>query len=296
MSSGARRRAAAGLVVALFVPLLVACGGGSSPAASSTSSAGSGASSSSPTTATSTAEATPTPGVAPATFEDRCGDDKTLEQPLPKPFTFKTADGVTLLGAEFGTGPKGVLALHELGRAGLCGWASYAQQLAKSGMHVLVYDNRCVGLSTCPAGAAGGNLLADVTAARAELVERGATTTALLGASQGGGEAIAAAGTQPGWSRVVVLSGALFDLDFGGGVTAKAAMPKVSVPLVFYVATGDPDSPLAADQAIVATARPGIATLKTLPEGGHGWSLLQAFPGDAFTPVATEVTTFLSTS
>ena len=277
---------------ALLVSMLAACGSdGAAAASSSAAPSTSDATTAAPATS---APAKPTPGVAPATFADRCGEDQTLTQPLPTPFTFRTADGVTLLGAEFGTGPQGVVAVHELGSAGLCGWASYAQYLAGKGLHVLVFDHRCVGLSTCPTGQAGGNLVGDVAAARGELVKRGATTTALLGASQGGGVAISAAGTQTGWTRAAVLSGALFDLDVGGGVTATTSMPKVSIPLVFYVAQSDPDSPLAADQAIVASAKPGVAKLVTLPSGGHGWSLLQPFPGDAFTAVAAEVATFLA--
>lgn len=285
------RRVGLAAVVAAGV-LLAACtsgsGGGSAPTAATTSS-------SVATTASATPKASPTLGVAPASFEARCGQDVNLQQPLPVPFTFRTAAGVTLLGAEFGTGPKGVVALHQLGRSGLCGWAAYAQYLAGRGLHVLVFDHRCVGLSTCPTDASAGDLLADTTAARAELLERGATTTALLGASQGGGEAIAAAGSQAAvWTRAAVLSGALFDLDFGGGVTSQASMPKVQVPVLFVVAEGDPDSPLAVDRALVATARPGTVTLTVLPEGGHGWSLLQPFPGDAFTPTATSVATFLA--
>lgn len=288
------RRVAFAALVAAGV-LLAGCSSGSSGGSPGGASSPSGATSSASQVVTSAgAEVSPTPGVAPATFEARCGQDINLKQPLPAPFTFTTADGVTLVGAEFGTGAKGVVALHELGRAGLCGWAAYAQYLADKGLHVLVYDDRCVGLSTCPTGAAGGNLLADAAAARAELIKRGATTTALLGASQGGGEAIAAAGSQPGWTKAAVLSGALFDLDFGAGVTAQAAMPKVAVPTLFYVAVGDPDSPLAADKALVATAKPGIVTLNVLPEGGHGWSLLQGFPRDPFSKTAADVATFLA--
>lgn len=275
--------------------LLAGCSSGTSGGSSGGASSPSAAPSSGSEVATSaSAEVSPTPGVAPATFEARCGQDVNLKQPLPAPFTFQAADGVTLVGAEFGTGARGVVALHELGRAGLCGWAAYAQYLADKGLHVLVFDHRCVGLSTCPTGATGGDLLADTTAARAELIKRGATTTALLGASQGGGEAIAAAGSQPGWTKAAVLSGALFDLDFGGGVTAQAAMPKVTIPTLFSVADGDPDSPLAADKALVATAKPGVVTLNVLPEGGHGWTLLQGFPGDAFTKTAADVATFLA--
>ena len=286
--------------------LLAACTSGSSDAGAPTTGTPSGTTSGSVAPmASASAKASPTLGVAPASFEGRCGQDINLQQPLPVPFTFRAADGVTLLGAEFGTGSKGVVALHQLGRAGLCGWAAYAQYLADKGLHVLVFDHRCVGLSTCPDDATAGDLLADTTAARAELVKRGAATTAargdvpppsmaLLGASQGGGEAIAAAGSQPGWTRAAVLSGALFDLDFGGGVTSQASLPKVQVPVLFLVAEGDPDSPVAVDQALVATARPGIVSLKVLPQGGHGWSLLQPFPGDAFTAEAATVATFLA--
>ena len=105
--------------------------------------------------------------------------------------------------------------------------------------------------------------------------------------------AVAAAGSQPGWSRAVVLSGALFYLDFGGGVTSTSAMPHVTVPTLFAVAEGDPDSPIAADQALVATAPPGVVQLDVLPEGGHGWSLLQGYPGGPFAPLVDQVAAFL---
>lgn len=280
------------LAVGALVALLAGCGSPgatSGPATTTATTATTTASAASPT-----AEDSPTPGVAPATYADRCGIDRTVTGPMPTPFTFRTADGVTLVGAEFGAGPRGVVAVHQIGPAGLCGWGAYARYLAARGFHVLTFDERCVGLSTCPDGPSAGDLLTDVAAGRAELVRRGATTTALLGASQGGGVAIAAAGSQTGWSRAVVLSGAILETDFGGGVTATSAMPDVAVPTLFVVGDADPDSPLATDRALLARARPGVVTLSVVKDGGHGWSLLQPLPGDPFTATAEQVANFLA--
>ena len=91
-------------------------------------------------------------------------------------FTFRTTDGVRLDGAIVGSGPRGVVLVHESGSAGLCGWWPYAVRLASSGLRAMVFDLRCYGSSACPVKHVQGTG-SDAAAAVAALRRRGATAS-----------------------------------------------------------------------------------------------------------------------
>src|SRR5205085_11896994 len=68
--------------------------------------------------------------------------------------------------------------------------------LAAYGERVLLVDHRCAGQSGCGPGAGGTGLMSDIRAAVGRLRQDGAARVALVGASQGGSEALIA-GTDP---------------------------------------------------------------------------------------------------
>jgi hypothetical protein len=105
--------------------------------------------------------------------------------------TIRAADGVRLAAIEAGSGVRGVVLIPELGTAGMCGWWDYAAYLAARGFRVVLFDHRCTGESSCPSsGTAPAGLTSDIQGAVIRLRQQGATAIALLGASQGGAEAL----------------------------------------------------------------------------------------------------------
>jgi alpha-beta hydrolase superfamily lysophospholipase len=197
------------------------------------------------------------------------------------------AAGARLEAAEAGAGPRGVVLLPELGRLGMCGWWAYAVHLSRSGYHVLMFDHRCVGESSCPPGPAGIDLMADVRAAAAQLRRDGATRIALMGASQGGCEAVIAATVPPpGVTGVVALSADELTMRLAARPyrrTALAAAPQLRLPVLFAVAAADPYVSVPSSRHLLALAGSSRKRLIVLPAGsGHGWDLVTSMlPGRA---------------
>lgn len=213
--------------------------------------------------------------------------------------TLPSADGVRLAAAELGSGPRGVVLLHQTDRVAMCGWVAYAGYLATRGMHVLLFDMRCAGESTCPADLAPAtNVLADTGVAISTLRRLGATSVSLLGASRGGAVAITAGARLPGVQRVAALSPALFDVDYGGGATTSNSIARLRVPLLYAVDPKDTDSDAAQGRALVARAPAGRVTFTLLPpRTGHGWETVEdtSAPG-GWSPFAAQVLAFLTSS
>jgi dienelactone hydrolase len=258
-----------------------------------------GCSSSAHSATTASPHATPSPHATSSPSTSMVANPKLNEQ-CPNqtdgisaiPFTFRAGDGTKLLGLELGSGTRGVVLVHELGGGELCGWLPYGRYLAAHGMHLLLYDTRCTGASSCPAGDRSGDIVADVAGAAAELTRRGARSVAVGGASYGGAIALASAVAVRGLTACVVLSGDLWSQDLGG-ITGEAAAHRLSVPLLYGVATGDGDR-LATARRIVAMVKPSLVTLRVLDGPAHGWDLLQDEPSGRFTPLAAQVLGFLS--
>lgn len=210
--------------------------------------------------------------------------------------SFRTADGVRLAGAIVGTGPRGVVLVHESGRLALCGWWPYAARLADRGFHVLLFDLRCAGLSGCPARGADA-YVADVAAAAATLRRPGCRSVELVGASAGGSIALVATARLRGIAAVADLSGDGLDLPIGGGgrpLTARQAAPAVRAPLLLAVARNDPYVGLADVRALGRRAGSAEKRLVVLPAGaGHGWDLVRP-PGGRWSPFARTLTAFLA--
>ena len=141
---------------------------------------------------------------------------------------FPAADGTRLDGAEGGSGPRGLIMLHE-SPADLCGWEPSGARLARQGFHVLLVDLRGFGLShKGPYGGLRG-AKADVRGAIAELSQRGARKIVVVGASWDAVTALATAPTVG--SQIVGIASLSGELDLGSGLNALAAMPKIRVPV-----------------------------------------------------------------
>jgi pimeloyl-ACP methyl ester carboxylesterase len=183
----------------------------------------------------------------------------------------------TLYGLRAGKGARGVVLIHGSGQRGVCVWQQEIPALAAQGFRTLAVDHRCVGQSTCVAGAV--DLVADIAAAAQHLRAAGATTVSVIGASAGTAQVIvAAAAAGPPITAVVALSPGRLDDDVRRTGerprTARQAAPEIRVPMLYVVAADDRLSSVAAVQELnEATPRP-YRGLLSRPDGGHAQELL----------------------
>ena len=198
----------------------------------------------------------------------RCGTPNARAQTL----RFRTTDGAVLDGAIVGKGQIGAVLIHEY-PGPMCGWWAYANYLAHHGVRALLFDLRCVGLSTCTSSGSG-HPTQDVAAAIAALRNHGAKSVAVIGASMGGAIAVvAAAKLHP--DALVNLSGEL-DLP-ANHANAGAAAKHVTAPALFVVARRDRYTSVEDMRTVASRARSHTKRLIILPAGaGHGWDMLWA--------------------
>ena len=183
---------------------------------------------------------------------------------------FTAADGVRLIGVEFGRGPKAVVLAHQGGGGGgptLCSWVPYARSLARAGYRVLAFDHRGYGSSSKPSRP---TLLfridEDVVAAVRTMRRRGATRVVVGGASLGGAAAVgAAARIQPVVQGVFTLGSP----QAFGAVDALAAARKLQAPALFTSAVDD--DPFADDaRALFEACASADKRLEIFPGSRHG--------------------------
>ena len=245
------------------------------------------------------AQATATTAVALQPLEQpssRCGT-ATTKATLVR---FQAADGTSLNGVLVGSGPAGVVLVHQY-PSDLCGFWPFADYLGKRGLRAFAIDLRCFGRSACPEGDAKGRVVDDLDAAVAELRRRGVTRVALVGASMGGA-AVLIAGTrvQPPVTAVVSLSGEPDPTSLVGGIplNAGAVVDQLTVPTMFVVATNDGTVSVAETRTMYQALRTKGKRLEVLSgdfDGLHGWDLLRnPATGEQFGPVAAKVAAFLT--
>ena len=207
---------------------------------------------------------------------------------------FRAGDGALLDAAIVGAGPIGVVLLHEY-PGPMCGWWPYAVYLARHGVHALLFDFGCLGLSSCPGGGRT-DPSAEVAAAMSVLRAHGARTIALLGGSMGGVIAVmAAARLDP--TAVVDLSGErdLGELLPGAHLDSFAPARALHAPALFVVARGDRYVSVSDMRAIYQRAGSRIKRLIVLPaDAGHGWDMLLG-ANLSWSPLARQVLTFIQT-
>jgi esterase/lipase len=212
---------------------------------------------------------------------------------------FAAADGTQLDGVLVGSGPAGVVLLHQY-RADLCGFWPYAVYLSKHKLQALAIDLRCFGLSACPEDAKS-RVVDDVAGAIAELQRHGAKRITLVGASMGATTALlAGADLRPPVAGVVSLSTGKFDLStiLGGStpLDTESAAKRLTVPVMFAVARDDRGVAVEEVQALHRFAKSKDKQIEVLGgsyTGQHGWDLLGGSVGTAFTPFAAKVADFV---
>lgn len=183
------------------------------------------------------------------------------------------ADGGRLEANTAGSGAAAVVFLHEIGRAGMCGFAPYAAWLIQHYPVQVVLVNRCgYGATDCARPADFTDIRAETEPAVSWAKGNGARTVTLVGASGGGGDAVEAAALVPGVSAVVDLSGAVTDTSADNNVLA----PRVTVPALLVVAPDDPYCSIAVMQSIYTQIAAPVKRLliESQVPGLHGWNLL----------------------
>lgn len=190
----------------------------------------------------------------------------------------RTGDGVSLYGAEVGSGDRGVLLANDVPHA-FCEDLPPALLLARRGYHVLVFDYRGHGESA-DAGGQPGRLDLDVAAAVADLRDRGATRVALLGSYAGAAACVVAAvritppvdavvGFSPPVRRGQYVEGP-FDPE-----GQLAAAPRLRMPTLYATATTDRFVSLADVRRLYEATGARRKDLVTVTEGPGGWYLLR---------------------
>ncbi|WP_328988606.1 alpha/beta hydrolase [Kribbella sp. NBC_01245] len=236
----------------------------------------------------STQEPAPTsarPETAPATtpsasphvdlmpLDERCGLAGVQAGTAARVIT--TARDRQLYAVGAGRGRLGVVLVHGSGSRGLCNWAKEIGWLTKAGLHVVGYDQACVGESACPGVS---RPVDDLISVVAELRSRGATQVAVVGASAGGTlPLIAAARPKSGISAVVSLSAANLAAPLGTAdapdVAATSIATALRVPVLYVLARDDTASSVAEITALRKATR--ASRLILLPAGsGHAQEVL----------------------
>jgi pimeloyl-ACP methyl ester carboxylesterase len=211
-----------------------------------------------------------------------------------------TVDGVKLAAVRTGSGPHGVVLIHE-DHGDVCSWWTYAVSLADAGFHVLVFDLRCFGFSEC---GETRDYVADVTAAVADLRAAGARRVNLVGIDLGAGVALVSAGHLAPAGQVdgvvsisarspnAILSAAP---DSPGPSSPGEAARFLTVPLLLCFAAQDGTAMTDAElYTIFNTAPSTTKRVVRRPGASHGSGMLAAVNGGAGPDdVTAEVLAFL---
>lgn len=190
---------------------------------------------------------------------------------------FKAADGAALVGLTLGprTSRRGVVFAHE-SAGGLCNWLPYGRRLARAGYRVLAFDFRGF-VSSPPRHAHPYRYDHDLTGAVRELRRRGAREVVVIGGSLGAMTALVA-GTRidPPLAGIVAASGGA---SFRG-LDAAAAVPRLTVPVLYVAATDDADF-VAQARALHARTASADKRLVEVPGSAHGYELVRGAAGAA---------------
>ncbi len=179
-----------------------------------------------------------------------------------------TGPGADFLSAvELGSGPDGVVLLHQTDQPALCGWLPFARRLAAQGSHVLAFDFCGYGTSACQSSGFRDDQVAQVVAAGAHLRARGATRITLVGASMGGTVALAAA-TATRADAVVDLSGPVVWPPYD----SRTLLPTLTMPVLVAVNEADAPRGFAQLREAVAESPARTARFVAAPRGTAGTS------------------------
>jgi pimeloyl-ACP methyl ester carboxylesterase len=191
--------------------------------------------------------------------------------------TVLAGDGMRLPAADFvSESPTGtvLVLLHQTGRLGLCGWATFAPQAAAAGLSSVAIDMCGYAAAQCDDGEATppeDQVALAIAHAREDL---GAETVVLVGASMGGSQTVVAVAHGVDVDAWVDVSGpAVWE-----GTTLLDVAPDVQargLPGLVAHAPDDDAQQYAAAQALAPAA--GAEFLDG--QSDHGWSLLNDHQG-----------------
>lgn len=183
--------------------------------------------------------------------------------------TIPTADGATLSGRVYGSGPTAVV-LSNMGDNNPAPWDGFAALLAGRGYTVLTYAYRYPTPSRTFTAAMAGDTVTDLRAAVDFVRGAGATRVALVGASLGGMATAKLAGSVGATAMVLVANPAdLPDYDFHVTDQELAAL---TMPKLVIASTGDTTVPAAATRALYDRA-PEPKQFHEYPSPAHGVGL-----------------------
>ncbi len=147
---------------------------------------------------------------------------------LTRDVSFKTGDGVTLLGTLYGRGRRAVVLANQADTPRE-DWSSVAQLFAARGYLALAFDYR--GVNGAGGTFSGELVTSDRLAAIAYVRTQGAARVVLVGASLGGAVVLRAAGQEPAVAAVASISApaALTGAGVSDGLLRRLTNPKLFV-------------------------------------------------------------------
>jgi pimeloyl-ACP methyl ester carboxylesterase len=216
------------------------------------------------------ATTTTTPASSTTAASSSSGPDNsiTVAPVPPQDVTFTTADGLTLEGRQFGTGPTWVLLAH-MYPADMSSWFAFAAAAQQAGYTALAYNNRGYGASDAGDPLDVG---ADALAAFAYAEANGAQAVFFFGASMNGAAALFLAAEED-LAGLASLSG----VPAWDNTPGMERAPEITEPALFVAAEDDGDA-VATAQAM-ADAAGGEAEVVAYPTGGHGTEMFGNNPG-----------------
>jgi len=209
---------------------------------------------------------------APRPLAEKCSGDTSGV--TAQPFTSPATDGIELYGIEVGTGPVGVVLVHE-SPADLCGWLPFIPSLTGAGLRVLAFDLRGFGDSAFGIGNAAQAYDRDLAAAVARVRADGAEKVFLVGGSYGGAVSLAYA-PQLRVDGVISLSGEAYLPR--GKTNALASVPRLHVPLLIVGSRHDHYLPVKDALALLRKAGSKDKRTAFYPGGWHGWDIVEDAP------------------
>lgn len=199
----------------------------------------------------------------------RSASGASCDPPGTAVVTMETSDGLHVAGFVQGTGPLGIVIVHQVNRDH-CGWSAETAYLAKRAT-VLALDLRGYGASASATGTKALAYRNDIAAAVAELRRRGAAKVVLIGASMGASAVIVAASViSPSVDLVVAVSA---PGNFRGQ-NALGAVGALTMPVRFIAAMDDGGAAATASALARRAVKSSDAAIAVFPRGGHGWALL----------------------
>ncbi len=190
---------------------------------------------------------------------------------------FRTSDGLVLTGRIFGDGRVGVVLAHMI-PTDASSWYPTARKLARQGYLALAFNFR--GYDGSEGTKSTANAPTDLKAARDLVVQLGARSYALVGASTGGTAAIVAATTLDALAVVVISPPLRF-----AGLDAVLAAGRLQRPVLIMAAKDD--QPAIQSLETLSRALPNPDT-KVFDGSAHGTDLLAGHP-----EAADAIVTFL---